>query len=50
MLLTPSEPLAGCEMIRNVALAGATMTDRLKGVLLGVLPETRLTVGGVLGF
>ena len=48
LLLTPSEPLAGCDMIRKVAVIGVTATVRFKVVLFYVLPETTLTVGGVL--
>lgn len=48
LLLTPSEPLAGWEMIRSVAVGGVTVTLRFDGALFRVFPKTTLTVGAAL--
>lgn len=47
LLFTPSEPLAGWEMMRRVAVAGVMVTGRFNGVALSVVPETMDTVGAV---
>ena len=50
LLLAPSEPLAGCDIIRSVAVAGESVTGKFSGMLFIVLPETMLRVGAALVF